>query len=319
MFAEDLLREVRRAGYTPRAFLAYIRSVFARVTRRLPLHAELVRSVAATSMLLFAVQFAGALTLSASMSRQIGVAYLVSSSAVLLLATFWLLAHVGIMQGGAPRGEPREKGADDSGPALKRLPLPVTLTLLRIVSIPAIVLLVESRAWSAATWLFAASALTDVLDGVLARAMKQESRVGKVIDPLADIAFNATVFVALARVGLLPWWVAALVLTRYGMLVFGTIYLYVFHGPVRIEPTNFGKLSGVVTTTMVGLLLLFASWGADFQQRFHEVFVVGLAALSLATILQVVFIGLANKKAAASEPDVSRSKKVVGDVRWPRR
>ena len=319
MFAEDLLREVRRAGYTPHAFLAYVRAVFVRVARRLPLHAELVRSVAATSVLLFAVQFAGALTLSAAMSRRIGVDYLVASSAVLLLATFWLLAHIGIMQGRAAGFGPGETDGGDAGHALKRLPLPVTLTLLRVVSIPAIFLLVEARAWSAATWLFVASALTDVLDGVLARALKQESRVGKVIDPLADIAFNATIFVALARVALLPWWVTALVLTRYGMLVFGTIYLYVFHGPVRIEPTLFGKLSGVVTTTIVGLLLLFASLGGEFQQRFHELFVVGIAALSLATILQVVFIGLANKKAAASEPDVSRSTKVVGDVRWPRR
>lgn len=319
MFAEDLLREVRRAGYTPHAFLAYVRAVFARVARRLPLHAELVRSVAATSVLLFAVQFAGALTLSAAMSRRIGVDYLVSSSAVLLLATFWLLAHIGIMQGRAPGIGAGVKDEGVAGPALKRLPLPVTLTLLRVVSIPAIFLLVEAHAWRAATWLFVASALTDVLDGVLARATKQESRVGKVIDPLADIAFNSTIFVALARVDLLPWWVAALVLTRYAMLVFGTIYLYVFHGPVRIEPTLFGKLSGVVTTTIVGLLLLFASLGGEFQQRFHEIFVVGIAALSLATILQVVFIGLANKKAAASEPDVSRSTKVVGDVRWPRR
>lgn len=302
MFAEDLLREVRRSGYTPHAFVAYIRAIFARVVRRLPLHAELVRSIAATSMLLFAVQFSGALTLSATMSREIAVDYLVASSVVLLIGTFWLLAHLGILH------------------PLKRLPLPVTLTMLRLVSIPAVVLLVEARAWGAATWLFVASALTDVLDGVLARALKQESRVGKVLDPLADIAFNASVFVALARVDVVPWWVSALVLTRYGMLVFGTIYLYVFHGPVRIEPTLFGKLSGVVTTTVVGLLLLgFATWTEPVRQRFHDVFVVGLAALSVATILQVLFIGLANKKSAASDAEIARSKKVVGDVRWPRR
>jgi cardiolipin synthase len=312
MFAEDLLREVRRAGYTPGAFAAYVRAIFARVSRRLPLHAELVRSIAATSMLLFAAQFAGALTLSASIDREIAVTYLVSSSVVLLLGTFWLLAHLGLMQGGS--------GESDAGHALRRLPLPVTLTMLRLVSIPAIFLLVEARAWSAATWLFVASALTDVLDGVLARAMRQETRVGKVLDPLADIAFNASIFIALARVQALPWWIAALVLTRYGMLVFGTIYLYVFHGPVRIEPTLFGKMSGVVTTAVVGLLLLgFATWADVVRQRFHEVFVVGLAALSLATILQVVFIGLANRKAAASELETARSKKVVGDVRWPRR
>jgi len=312
VFAEDLLREVRRAGYTPAAFIAYVRAIFARVSRRLPLHAELVRSIAATSMLLFAVQFVGALTLSATISRQIAVTYLVSSSIVLLLATFWLLAHLGIMQAASAER--------DTGHTLERLPLPVTLTMLRLISIPAIFLLVEARAWSAATWLFVASALTDVLDGVLARALRQESRVGKVLDPLADIAFNASIFIALARADALPWWVAALVLTRYGMLVFGTAYLYVFHGPVRIEPTLFGKMSGLVTSMVVGLLLLgFATWTDVVRQRFHEVFVVGLAALSVATILQVVFIGLANRKAAASELEIARSKKVVGDVRWPRR
>jgi len=312
VFAEDLLREVRRAGYTPHAFLSYVRAIFARVTRRLPLHAELVRSIASSSILLFSVQFAGALTLSATISREIAVDYLVSSSVVLLLGTFWLLSHLGIVTAGG--------GRDEGGRVLKRLPLPVMLTMLRLVSIPAIVLLIEVRAWGPATWLFVASALTDVLDGVLARALKQESHIGKVLDPIADIAFNSSIFVALAAAGALPWWLAGMVATRYAMLIGGTFVLYVFHGPVRIEPTVFGKLSGVLTTSVVGLLLLgLATWTEPVRQRFHEVFVVGLAALSLATILQAVFIGLANKKAAVPEIEVARSKKVVGDVRWPRR
>ncbi|HEU4723823.1 MAG TPA: hypothetical protein VFU59_00860, partial [Candidatus Eisenbacteria bacterium] len=137
---------------------------------------------------------------------------------------------------------------------------------------------------------------------------------------VADIAFNASIFVALAAAGALPWWLAAMVSTRYAMLIGGTLVLYVFHGPVRIEPTLFGKLSGVVTTSVVGLLLLgLATWTEPVRQRFHDVFIVGLAALSLATILQAVFIGLANKKSAVPELEAARSKKVVGDVRWPRR
>jgi cardiolipin synthase len=308
MFAEDLLREVRRAGFTPASLVAYVRAIFIRVVRRLPLHAELVRSIAATSVLLFAAQFAGALALSAALGRGAGVAYLVASSGVLLLATFWLLGHVGLAQG---------KGDDRF---LRRVPLPVTLTVLRLVSIPAILLLVQHGSWLAATWLFVVSALTDVLDGVLARALHQESRLGKVLDPLADIAFNASIYVALAGAGAIPWWVAALLLTRYAMLVGGTLYLYLVHGPVHIEPTLFGKVTGVVTTSIVGLLLLgLATWTEPVRQQFHEVFAVGLAALAVATIIQVLFIGLANKKAAATAAEVERSEKVVGDVRWPRR
>jgi cardiolipin synthase len=174
-------------------------------------------------------------------------------------------------------------------------------------------------------WVFAASSLTDVLDGVLARALGMESRTGKVLDPLVDIVFNVTVFVTLAQVGQVPWWVALLVVGRYAILVAGTFYLYVFHGPVRIEPTGFGKLSGFFTTSLVGLVLLgLAIWSEPMRQRLQGVFDVALGVLALATIIQVVFIGFANKK-SLTPPRVNvviappaAPAKVVGEIRGPR-
>lgn len=310
MFAEDLLKDMRRAGYAPHAIVAYVRRISARVVQRLPRHAELVRSVAATSLLLFATQFAGALLLSWAYGRRMGVSYLVASSAVLLLASFWVLTHVGLAH-----------STRDERP-MRRIPFPVALTLLRAVSIPAIVLLIQERAWHVVVWLFAISASTDVIDGVLARAFRSESRVGSVLDPLVDIAFNSSAFVALSVARELPWWVTGLMLSRYGLLVAGTFYLYVFHGPVRIQPTAFGKLTGVLTTLLLGLLLLgLASWSDAMRLRLKEVFDVGLGLMAFATIIQVMFIGLANKKALEREPAADegvRTGRVVGDVRWPR-
>ena len=310
MFAEDLLRDLRRGGYAPHAVGTYIRRIFGRVVTRLPRHPELVRSVAATALVLFAIQFGGALLLSWAYGRSVGVSYLVASSAVLLLVSFWLLTHVGLVH-----------ATRDERP-MRRIPFPVVLTMLRLVSIPAIVLLIENRAWHAVVWLFAVSASTDVIDGVLARAFGSESRVGSVLDPLVDIAFNSSVFVTLSLAGELPWWVSALMLARYGLLVAGTFYLYVFRGPVRIQPTAFGKLTGVLTTVLLGLLLLgLASWSQAMRVRLKEVFDVGLGVLAFATIIQVIFIGLANKKSLEREPaaeDAPRTGKIVGDVRWPR-
>jgi cardiolipin synthase len=176
--------------------------------------------------------------------------------------------------------------------------------------------------WSLVVWLFAASAFTDILDGVLARAFRCETRIGVVLDPLTDIAFNASVFLALADAGELPWWVAILVLVRYGLLVFGTFALYVFHGPVRIQPTGFGKLTGLLSTVLLGLLLLgLAYWPPGLLLRLKEVFDVGLGLMALATIIQVIFIGLDNLKtlrpAAVVAPE--RPAKVVGEIRPPRR
>jgi phosphatidylglycerophosphate synthase len=311
MFAEDLLRDLRRDGYAPQAVVTYVRRIGGRVVSRLPRHAELVRSVAATSLVLFAVQFGGALLLSWAYGRSVGVAYLVASSAVLLVGSFWVLTHIGLAH------------SSRDGQPMRRIPFPVALTLLRLVAIPAIVLLIQNRAWHAVVWLFAVAASTDVIDGVLARALGSESRVGSVLDPLVDIAFNSSVFIALAAGGELPWWVAGLMLARYGFLVGGTFYLYVFRGPVRIQPTGFGKLTGVLTTVLVGLLLLgLASWSNATRLRLKEVFDVGLGVLAFATIIQVLFIGLANKKSLEREPvadDLPRTGKVVGDVRWPRR
>lgn len=308
MSAEDLLRDLRREGYSWGAIVKFFRVSLTRVSRGLPEHPELVRPVATTALGLFTIQFGAALILSAQLERRIGVAYLIASSLLLLFASFWVLTHVGLLHG-SPDGQ-----------RVVRMPLPVAITMLRLVSIPAIVLLVRMQLWTPVVWLFAASAFTDVLDGVVARAFHLESSVGALLDPLTDILFNSSVFVALSLESVVPWWVTALVLTRYGILAGGTVYLYLFHGPVRIQPTLFGKLTGLLTTLLLGFLLLgLSSWSQPTQHRLKEVFDVGLGVLGLATIIQVVFIGLANRNLTL-EPVVEedRPSKVVGEIRWPR-
>lgn len=315
MFAEDLLRELRRARFAPPAIAGYVRSITARAVQRVPQHADAVRSVAFTALVLFGIQFAAALYFSATFGRDFGVSYLIASSALLLVACFWVLAHLGILT--SPADETR---------ILRHLPIPVAITMLRLVALPAIVLFLRNGMWPIAVWVFVGAALTDVADGVIARSFGMESRTGKVLDPIVDIAFNVTVFVTLAQVGQIPWWVAGLALARYALLVLGTVYLYVFHGPVHIEPTGFGKLTGVFTTSLVGLLLLgLATWSDATRLRLQGVLDVGLAVLSLAMIIQVIFIGLANRRSIATAhakalpPPPEAPRKVVGEIRPPRK
>src|SRR5437667_12481627 len=304
----DLLGEIRREGYTLGAIWRFARGSLARVSRGLPQHPELVRPIAALALVLFTLQFGAALLLSVHVGRSAGVSYLVASSLMLLFVSFWVLTHVGLLLGSR------------DGQLVIRVPVPIGITMLRFVSIPAIVILSHEGRWEAVVWIFVASAFTDVLDGVLARALRAETRVGALLDPLTDVAFNSCVFIALLEARVVPWWVTALMLIRCALLVGGTVYLYFFYGPVRIQPTLFGKLTGFLTTLLLGLLLLgLSSWSESARRSMKEVFDVGLGVMGLATIIQVVFIGLANRSVGGEPVEVpeiqERPAKVVGEIR----
>lgn len=307
----DLLAEIRREKYTLGAIWRFARVSIARVSRGLPEHPEIVRPIAALALGLFVLQFGAALLLSVHVGRGAGVSYLIASSLMLLFISFWVLTHVGLLLGSR------------DGQLVIRMPFPIAITMIRFVSIPAIVILIREGRWAAVVWLFAACAFTDVLDGVLARALRAETRVGALLDPLTDVAFNSCVFVALLEARVVPWWVTALMLVRYALLVGGTVYLYFFYGPVRIRPTLFGKLTGVLTTVLLGFLLLgMSSWGEASRRSMKEVFDVGLGMMGLATIIQVVFIGLANRSVGGEPVEVpeiqERHAKVVGEIRGQR-
>lgn len=304
----DLLGEIRREGYTLGAIWRFARGSVARVSRGLPEHPELVRPIATLALVLFTLQFGAALLLSVDVGRSAGVSYLIASSLMLLFISFWVLTHVGLLLGSR------------DGQLVIKVPIPIAITMLRFVSIPAIVILIRAARWEAVVWLFVASAFTDVLDGVLARALRAETRVGALLDPLTDVVFNSCVFIALLEARVVPWWVTALMLIRYALLVGGTVYLYFFYGPVRIRPTLFGKLTGFLTTLLLGLLLLgLSSWSDSARRSMKEVFDVGLGVMGLATIIQVVFIGLANRSVGQEPVEVpeiqERPAKVVGEIR----
>src|SRR5262249_6837043 len=133
----------------------------------------------------------------------------------------------------------------------------ITLTLLRFVLLPGLALVLIARRFDLAVPTYVFAVLTDVADGWIARRAGQITRLGTVLDPVVDIAFNLTLFCALAACGLLPEWVAGVAAARYGILLLGGAYLYLFVGPVRIQPTLFGRMTGVVMAALVGLLMLF--------------------------------------------------------------
>lgn len=92
--------------------------------------------------------------------------------------------------------------------------LPNLLTIMRLLLVPVVAYLLLHRQFAAAGVVFAVAALTDALDGWLARRLNQITRLGQVLDPLADKALVNSAMMTSAVLGLLPMWFALLVLVR---------------------------------------------------------------------------------------------------------
>jgi cardiolipin synthase (CMP-forming) len=133
------------------------------------------------------------------------------------------------------------------------------LTILRMLLIPAfvILLLYGHRGWALITFLTAG--LTDLLDGLIARATGQKTTLGAWLDPMADKLLLVTMFVMLTLPDIgsanrLPLWFTVLVISRDIAIVLTVAVVNLAVGPRTFRPSIFGKiataifiLTGVVT------------------------------------------------------------------------
>lgn len=94
------------------------------------------------------------------------------------------------------------------------LTIPNALSLVRLIGVPIFLWAILSERDVLALVVLAASGLTDYLDGKLARSMGLESRLGELLDPIADRLYILTTIVGLAWRDIIPWWLVAILVAR---------------------------------------------------------------------------------------------------------
>lgn len=158
--------------------------------------------------------------------------------------------------------------------------IPNIITLLRIVLvIPTTVLLVDER-YAAALVLFAGLGASDGLDGFLARRFGWTTRLGALLDPIADKTMLISSFVALAWNGLLPLWLVVLVVGRDALIVGGAIAYRLLFGTIEMDPTLLSKVNTFLQIALV-LAVVFAAGVAPLPAVLRD----GLMVLVSATTL----------------------------------
>lgn len=140
------------------------------------------------------------------------------------------------------------------------LTLANALTVSRLALAPVFLWLYVTGDLVRALAAFAAAAATDVLDGLVARALDQRTRLGEVLDPLADKTLAACALFALATRGNVPMWLPLLAVTRDAAQLLGAAALKTAGKPVPIQPTRIGKYATFILAAVV-LTALAAEYG----------------------------------------------------------
>jgi cardiolipin synthase len=123
---------------------------------------------------------------------------------------------------------------------------PNLLTLMRLFIIPFLVIEILDGNYRISFALFILAGVSDALDGLLARWLRQKTTLGQYLDPIADKLLLSTLFVVLTHVGMIPQYVTVLVFSRdVGILLISTL-LFVTNALRDFRPSLFGKLNTLV-------------------------------------------------------------------------
>lgn len=190
-------------------------------------------------------------------------------------------------------------------PKPRRNPLstaPNLLTVLRICLAPFLVSAILENRYELGFAIFIAAGLTDALDGVLARVLKQRTVLGQYLDPVADKLLLSTLFLVLMYKHLIPTTVTVLVFGRdVGILLVAAV-LYAVVGRREFGPSTLGKANTVAQVTAVAVVLLHQLSQAKWVVILRLVALDATVGLTIASGLHYAWIASHRSSAQSSPP-----------------
>ena len=138
------------------------------------------------------------------------------------------------------------------------------LTILRIVFVPVFIILLAYREVGWALCTFVAAGITDVLDGLIARRLRQKTSIGAVLDPLADklLMTASMVLLSLPQMELhnvIPRWLVIVIISRDLFILLVSLIIVLMVGWRIFKPSAYGKASTVLQVVTV-LAVLYSDW-----------------------------------------------------------
>jgi len=163
---------------------------------------------------------------------------------------------------------------------VKARDIPNVITALRFLLVPPVVILLLQERFTAALIVFGVAGLSDGLDGFLARRFDWRSRLGGIMDPLADKLLVVSSFVTLGWLGLIPAWLVLLVILRDLVIVAGATFYHMRIEQFEAEPSIASKLNTVAQVLLV-LAVLYSSGIHTLPVMLMDVLLYGVLVTTL--------------------------------------
>jgi len=139
--------------------------------------------------------------------------------------------------------------------------LPNAISLMRIVLVAPILMFIVQGRYGLALLLFFIAGFSDGVDGYLAKRFDWHTRIGALLDPIADKLLVGGTFITMVFTGLVPVWLAALVILRDVVIVGGATAYNILVRPVEGEPTRISKLNTALQLLFIVFVLSNAGFG----------------------------------------------------------
>lgn len=171
---------------------------------------------------------------------------------------------------------------------MKKENIPNILTIIRFILIPFIFISVITHHYLIGLIIFTLSAITDILDGFIARKYNYITDLGKLIDPLADKLTQVSLLLALTILNILPWWILAIVFIKECVMVITASVLY-SKKDVVVYSKWYGKLATVLFYLAIVCSLIINQFNINLSFKL-DLYLYYLAIL--ATIFSLVMYGI---------------------------
>ncbi|HEX8663199.1 MAG TPA: CDP-alcohol phosphatidyltransferase family protein [Beijerinckiaceae bacterium] len=143
--------------------------------------------------------------------------------------------------------------------------LPNLITIARLLMVPVVIVMLMQGEWGWAFALFLAAGVSDGVDGYLARRLDMRTEFGAYIDPLADKALLVSLYVTLPIIGVLPGWLAIVIVSRDIMIIAAIMVSWLMDRPVEIKPLAISKLNTAVQIAFAALVLGKKAFGLELS------------------------------------------------------